>query len=464
MEYRLAPAICQVLCIVKYGHGLASSHRRRLWRAGALLSLAAGTLAAQATPVTTALRARLRPLTETSAPWASLTAATSGARVIGLGEATHGQREAFDFKRRFTMELIRQHGVRVVAYEASASGAREVEAYIAGTSDSLPRAMRGFSMLIWAVEENAALLRDLRDWNRTADARNRVRFIGVDAQDGEAVVARLRTLLTAPHDTLMPRIDTLLARAPAATQQMFQGNRAAFEALVRQTDSVVLALQRVAPGTQAANELPIRAAELRAFLTMYGSGGGRDRAMAELLLLQLREGERAVVWGHNAHVMRGPLRHLGSPDLAMGGHLAASLGAAYYALGFTFGAGGFQANAQDSTGRWGFKRYLHGPPPRGSLEATLLQATRRDAFLDVRTVPPSSALGQWLAAPRGFRWWGGYNVPDDVDERTRDISRLSTMTPSVDYDGLLFQIRTSPATPMDRSRIITVSAPRRYPR
>ena len=464
MESRFGHSICQVLCTVKLDTARPRVRRSLLCRAGALLTLAAGTVAAQATPVTTALRTHLRPLTATSAPWRALTAATSGARVIGLGEATHGQREAFDFKRRFTMELIRHHGVRVVAYEASASRARDVEAYIAGTADSLPLAMRGFSMLIWAVEENAALLRDLREWNATADAGNRVRFIGVDAQDGEAVAERLRTLLTAPHDTLMPRIDTLLARATAATQQMFQGKRAAFDTLVLQTDSVMLALQRVVPGTDVARELPIRAAELRAFLTMYGSGGGRDRAMAELLLLQLRDGERAVVWGHNAHVMRGPLRHLGTPDLAMGGHLAASLGTGYYALGFTFGGGGFQANAQDSTGRWGFKRYLHGPPPRGSLEATLLQATRRDAFLDVRTVPPSSALGQWLAAPRGFRWWGGYNVPDDVDERTRDISRLSPMTPSVDYDGLIFQIRTSPATPVDRSRIITASATRKPPR
>jgi erythromycin esterase-like protein len=38
----------------------------------------------------------------------------------------------------------------------------------------------------------------------------------------------------------------------------------------------------------------------------------------------------------------------------MGGHLAQAFKDDYYALGFAFGSGGFQANAQDSTGRWGF--------------------------------------------------------------------------------------------------------------
>lgn len=36
------------------------------------------------------------------------------------------------------------------------------------------------------VEENAALLGDLRAWNAKSAPADRVRFIGVDAQDGDA--------------------------------------------------------------------------------------------------------------------------------------------------------------------------------------------------------------------------------------------------------------------------------------
>jgi erythromycin esterase-like protein len=63
-------------------------------------------------------------------------------RIIGLGEATHGHHEAFDLKRRIIMQLIRDHGFRTVAYEASASKARVCNDHIEGLTDDSEAAMR----------------------------------------------------------------------------------------------------------------------------------------------------------------------------------------------------------------------------------------------------------------------------------------------------------------------------------
>lgn len=414
--------------------------------------IAAAPLPSQDREVLAGLRAAARPFTDSAALWRSLGDAVRGARVIGLGEATHGQHEAFEFKRRATMALIRSYGVRVVAYESSASRARRIDAWIQGGEGELPGVLGGFGMLIWTIEENAELLRDLRAWNARAAIADRVRFIGVDAQDGEAVAGRLGELLGPANTSLAGRIDSLVVRGAAATQRMFQGQRGGFDSLQAEVPPVLDALR--AAETNHAKEISFRGAELQAHLGMYGTPGGRDRAMADLLLAQLAPGERAVLWAHNAHVKRSALDYLGSPELAMGGHLAAALGEGYYVLGFAFGSGGFQANAQDSSGRWGYRRYQHTAPPTGSLEATLAAAARGDFYVDLRSLRRGSPLHAWMHAPHGQRWWGGYNVPDDADAQTRDAKRLLPMVPARDFDGLVFHLRTTPAVPMDRARIL----------
>lgn len=377
----------------------------------------------------------------------------AGARVVGLGEATHGQHEAFDLKRRLTMELIRAHGFRTVAYEASASMARACDDYIQGRTHDRQAAMNGFGMLIWMVEENAALLDDLRAWNTGAAPGDRVRFIGFDAQDGGAVAERIQELVN--DSALVGRIRALVDRSGPAMQQLFQGDRTAFDALSMDLDCLERDLERtpLAPAADRA-ELRLRMLELRANITMYGTPGGRDKSMADLLLAQVGPTEKCVAWAHNAHVQRSALGYLGVPDPAMGGHLAAALKQDYYTLGFAFGSGGFQANAPDSTGRWGFKRYHHSAPATNSLEADLAATGLGDLFVDLRAAPADSSVQGWLRSGHGHRWWGGYQVPDDCDERTRDASQLMAMTPANDFDGLVFLQRTTPAEPMDRSRII----------
>lgn len=377
----------------------------------------------------------------------------ANARVLGLGEATHGQHEAFELKRRLTMELVRHHGYRTVAYEASASMARACDDYVQGRTADRGAAMRWFGMLIWQVEENAALLDDLREWNAAAAPKDRVRFIGFDAQDGYSVAERISELVN--DSALASRVHDLVDRAGPAMQQLFQGDPAAFDGLSAALDSLeVEALMRMPGNMTERTELHLRMMELRAFITMYGTPGGRDKAMADLLLAQLGPAEKCVVWAHNGHVKLSALDYLGTEELAMGGHVAAALHHDYYALGFTFGAGGFQANALDSAGRWGFKRYHHTAPATGSLEEQLAATGLGDFVVDLRAAPADTAVQRWLHTGHGQRWWGGYQVPDDCDERTRDASQLMPMTPANDFDGLVFFVRTTAAVPVDRSRII----------
>jgi erythromycin esterase-like protein len=193
---------------------------------------------------------------------------------------------------------------------------------------------------------------------------------------------------------------------------------------------------------------------------MAGSPGGRDKAMSQLLLDQLGTAGasvRCVLWAHNAHVQKSPMHYTGTDELAMGGYLAEVLGKGYYALGVTFGEGGFQANAVDADGHWGFKRYTHRAAPKGSLEWQLGSVHPGDLLLDLRSAPQDTLVQHWLTMGHGTRWWGGYNVPDDVDANTPDAAHLWQAHPITDYDGLVYLAHTTPAQPIDPERILPAS-------
>ena len=169
------------------------------------------------------LRRAAVPMETSSKNFGPLDRQFAQARVIALGEATHGQHEVFEAKRQLTKYLIQNHGVRLVAYEASASRMREANEYVSGQSEDLSQAMKGFGMLIWQVEENRGLLQDLRAWNQQASDRDQVRLIGCDAQDIGAARERLIDLLGSDHQEMVNEIREIVPRAEASMKELMAG-------------------------------------------------------------------------------------------------------------------------------------------------------------------------------------------------------------------------------------------------
>src|SRR4051794_8768366 len=123
------------------------------------------------------LRERSAPLTgENLAPFDDLAAR---ARVVALGEATHGSREFADARLALTLRLIERHGFRVVAVEASASRLAALASYVNGDAPTAS----SFTETIWIGRRSRReLIERLRAWN-LAHPNDRVRLIGVDASD-----------------------------------------------------------------------------------------------------------------------------------------------------------------------------------------------------------------------------------------------------------------------------------------
>jgi len=64
----------------------------------------------------------------------------------------------------------------------------------------------------------------------------------------------------------------------------------------------------------------------------------------------------------------------------------------------------------------------------------------------------------WLDSGHGQRWFGGYSVADDCDQRTADAATLLATFPRRDLDALVDLARTRAAEPLDPARLLEAPA------
>ena len=88
------------------------------------------------------------------------------ARVVALGECTHGSREVFALKHRIVEYLAAEKGFSVFGIEASMPDTLDVDAYVRGADLSLNAVVRGMGFWTWSTEEVAAMAAWMRAENQ----------------------------------------------------------------------------------------------------------------------------------------------------------------------------------------------------------------------------------------------------------------------------------------------------------
>src|SRR4030095_7731118 len=104
------------------------------------------------------------------------------ARFVGLGEATHGTREFFQFKHRMVEFLVKEMGYRVFAIEASLSACQNINDFVLGKTDDGAKALDGQGFWTWNTEEVSSMLDWMRAYNQGVPAEKQVKFAGFDIQ------------------------------------------------------------------------------------------------------------------------------------------------------------------------------------------------------------------------------------------------------------------------------------------
>ena len=105
------------------------------------------------------------------------------AKVVLLGEATHGTSEFYKMRSRITQSLIEEKGFNIVAVEADWPDAAHVDRFVRNTNIDLPTKapFTKFPSWMWRNEETQDLISKLRLYNDSLDAEDeKVGFFGLD--------------------------------------------------------------------------------------------------------------------------------------------------------------------------------------------------------------------------------------------------------------------------------------------
>jgi erythromycin esterase-like protein len=421
-----------------------------------------------------ALRREAHPLTGDHGDYDPLLALLGEARIVLLGEASHGTHEFYRERARITKRLIAERGFDAVAIEGDWPDAYRVNRYIQGAraDPDAEAALGGFRRFPTWMWRNADVL-DFVGWlrahndHRRGDTR-KVGFYGLDLYSLGASMHAVIAYLDEHDPAAAAR-----ARSRYECLQPYTGESAAYGQAVllgvgepcrRRVFEQLVELRRRAGeyliGDGIAAEDDYFFAEQNAavvadaeeyYRTMFGDRAGswnlRDRHMADTLdrliaHLDSRGGtSRVVVWAHNSHVgdaratemaRRGEL-NIGQLMRERHGRDAVNVGFATYG-GTVTAASEWDAPAE--------RKRVRAALPE-SYEA-LLHATHMPAFLLCPL--PAGDSGRALREPRLHRAIGVIYRP-----QTERQSHWFSSSLAGQYDALVHLDATRAVEPLERS-------------
>ncbi|MEW5918436.1 MAG: erythromycin esterase family protein, partial [Gemmatimonadota bacterium] len=371
------------------------------------------------------------------------------ARVVALGESTHGTREFFLVKHRLLEHLVRTRGFSVFAIEANQIAVETVNRYVNG-GDGTARDVMRVMFRVWNTEEVAGLIEWMRGYNAARPHRP-LRFVGYDMQDHIRPLDSLRAFLTRREPSLLTVLQALgdyRAQRAWSTPQIPDTTRSSWRRAAERVFADVNARRHAwlgrarTPSDSLDIEWGVQAANL---LRQSALGNetlnvpDRDSMMAanlEWALRTLAPNERAVVWAHDIHVSRGGDKQLSFYNGAtMGAQLSRIFGDAYRVFSLLTYEGTYSATRSLTNHEMTVAAAL--PAPTGSMEQALHRVSRPPTSvgvtLDLRAAR-SDPNARWLQRPHRLRHVG-YAAYDFAFD-------LSAVFP-LEFDGVVFIDRTT---------------------
>ena len=371
-------------------------------------------------------------------------------RILGLGETTHGCSEMFAAKRRIIRLMVEQESVETLVFELSVGEGADLDDYVSGKRDDVREILNGLPLWMFRVEEFEELLVWIREHNLQAE--HPVRIVGMESQycdrsirhvlesiekDDPALARELREAFGAQRiagpSSSAEEFHFLYQPIPSDVlgdfQQLHRSLRDHFGGR-EPTNSVeeAEAYRHFKSIEQfialAVLEDPMARAQLRDYVMFVNVMSAVERS---------RPGSRTIVWSHNEHV----LKQVGNGGYdVLGRQLERWYGTSYYALGFDFGSGRY--NAPDAGG---FVHEVPAPEP-GSFTALLLSLGGPDVFYDLRAAEASVEAGPLLSEPQSLRASAGGYVPKEngVMIHSREVTLPGR------YDGLWSIAEVRPTT------------------
>jgi erythromycin esterase len=380
------------------------------------------------------------------------------ARVVSLGEATHGTREFFQMKHRILEFLVKEMDFNVFAIEATWPEANRLNDFV-HTGEGDPEVLlSGLYFWTWNTQEVLDMILWMRAHNQNPGDDPTVSFLGFDMQSAGMAIHNVIEYLevvdpvgaagaSAHYACMIPFANGPRGSVEFGAQHQNQSQDYR-DACVKELEVVLNSLLAHREEYEAASSIPEFAmAERSARVVLQfedmasaRTQGARDYYMAEnaiWLLDQAGPDAKIVLWAHNGHVADNP--NYGE-SVSMGYYLRREYQDDIVIAGFDFFQGGFRAVTYlGYAGYGGVEDHFIGPASTLSYEGYFHSAGMDRMILDTRGVNLETPATSWLAGPRLIRSIGAVFSPNNPDAYSYEVS-----IPSF-YDLMIYFDSTSAA-------------------
>jgi protein-L-isoaspartate(D-aspartate) O-methyltransferase len=396
------------------------------------------------------------------------------AKVVLLGEATHGTAEFYKMRARITQELIEKKGFDIVAIEADWPDVSQIDRYIKGIDPetSIEKPFERFPTWMWANTQFAEFVESLRSINSSQRSSGGVSLYGLDLYSLYKSIGTVLKYL----DDIDPETASI-ARHRYGCLTPWQKDPAAYGASIlngryKECESEVVKMLEDLLNKQLAYEFKnekqflnavqnariITNAERYYRVMYYGSRESwnlRDRHMFDTLNIVLGyhgPDARAVVWEHNSHIGNAVATEMGiSGEKNVGFFCREAFGQDAYLVGF-----GTDHGTVGAASGWDLpmKVMQINPSHRDSYEYLCHQTEIDDFILPLRDAPRK--LREALSEPRMERAIGVIYSPETEIQSHYFYADLSRQ-----FDEYIWFDKTNAVTPL--SPEITMAFPRTFP-
>lgn len=352
------------------------------------------------------------------------------ARIIAMGESTHGTSEFFRLKHRMLEYSVEKLGVRIFAIEDHQLVVKGANDFVNGGEGTARSSMKGM-FSVWQNRE----VEDLIQWMRNYNDKNpfdKVRFVGFDIQNHSLAIDSLFRIIEKRFPQNLDDIKRKLNHLRQNGNQSYLMTDSIRNVWYESSSVVVEEVKQLFPQNDQPSRDAIQIALLikqfaenafRGHASLY-----RDVAMAENVIWHLNQfpHSKMLLWAHDAHVSLGEhpdsLSNIYSRK-SMGANLRKRLGTNYRSFGISTYKGDYWAQLGYTDFR--FRSCPLLPSPEGSVAHALHWASVQNEspylFFDLK----ESRSQDWMIRNSPVRfanhvnneygYWTRYSIPYQFD-------------------------------------------------
>lgn len=358
------------------------------------------------------------------------------ARIVALGEGTHGTSEFFKMKHRITKYLAEEMGFSIFAIEANMPEAKAVNDYIMTGAGDPKKALAGMYFWTWNTQEVLDMIEWMKQYN--SSGKGKIEFYGFDMQYPAIAAKNVLNFIKKYDNEYFSKADENYKKVTSLSEE-------------RSKSRTALSNEKTEPVFNSANDVyNYLTAKLKQYemaapkdtvewaiqnagivkqcIGSYLPGNPtRDECMAyntSWILDHSPKGTKIVLWAHNGHVQKEE-----SAYKSMGTFLNEKYGKEMVVFGFGFHEGSYTA-----VGKKGLGIYTTSSSQPGSLEWFFHNTGKERLCLDLRKIP-KSPLSKILSNDIDFRSIGAMAM-DEAFYPTRITDQ---------FDAVIYFDKTTPS-------------------